>query len=230
MRFTCSRLVGWLAAGLLFNVGISSAAPTEQKPQSKREVYIGFALPYNSMRGDFDGHTILEGTNQTVHIPKIEDNFGYKIVLGLRYSKGFTRFTRDVGEISYIRSTHDVKWTGTKSSADYSVINFDAKSYFFPERRMQPFVLFGVAVWSSVAAKNAVESHYHAHVSEARFGGMGFNAGFGIEYFLHQNIAINGEVILRGIGFSATMDDLDEVIPGFGVTFNVGVNYTLFRW
>ncbi|MBU1937255.1 porin family protein [bacterium] len=228
MNATLSKIIGWLVAVLLLPCSIASAAPPEQTPQGKREFYIGFALPYNSMRGDFDGHTILEGTNQSVHIPKIEDDFGYEIILGLNFSKGFTRLTRDVAEISYIRSTHDVKWTGTKSSAAYSMINFDAKSYFFPERRIQPFFLFGVAVWSSIAAKNAAESY--PYVGEAQFWGQGFHAGFGVAYFVHPRIAISGDVLLRYILFHATMDDIDEEINGVGVSFNAGLTYTVARW
>lgn len=227
MRLTNFITTGVLVVRLVLHSGTIFAASPDVTAHGRGKLYVGFAFPYNALGGGFNGRSVLAGTTQIVHVPKIGSAYGYRAVLGLGFARDSTSPVRETLEISYVQSTHNATWTGARSEADYHTIDLDAKAYFRPNKSLQPFFLFGVSVWSKLAANDAAEAF--PNVGRALFYGQGFNGGFGVAYFVHPRLSISGDVILRYIYLDVANDDIDSPINGFGATYDIGLTYTLFK-
>lgn len=231
MRFTWPKILGiWgLVLILLFGMGsagMGSAVSAEEKYYAKQGTYIGLTLPYNAINGNFDGESFLSRQSEIILVPKVESSFGWGILLGGRRQKW-------AGELSYLRSTHDVTWLGAKGEATYNIVSLDFKRYFLVDGPVQPYFLLGWIPYASFVVKDGSASS-SGDVGDATFTALltGLNLGGGLAFYLHPRVSLNGGIIYRLIlfgdaeGVEGVTAPIEDPLSGSGLNLNVGIAFT----
>ncbi len=192
---------------------------------AKTGFYVGLSLPYNNISGDFNGDTVLVGPSDIIIVPKIEDDYGFGILLGVTSGQG-------AGELSYLRTTHDASFLGGKGEVEYNMVNIDGKYYFLAHARVQPYLLLGLSFpWLIIKDGSASSSA----VGDATFTGIGFNLGTGIAYYLHPRVSINAGINYKPLWYTRAEGvvgegKLEDAIDGSGFNFNVGMTYIFYTF
>lgn len=229
MRFTRWKVIGFLAVVLVFTFGMLFAVPTEAKllfgPNLyiKEGFYLGGMVLYHTIGGDFDGETMLTISDEVFYVPKVEGNYGWGIVVGLRDP----RFEAGLG---FFGSTHDVSFFETEGEADYLHLDLNVKpNFLIADRPIQPYLLLGVGIGSLYVKDGSATTN---DIGDASFRGIGLNVGGGIGYYFHPKVSISGGVLYRLMvytsvtGVTETPRDLADRLGGSGVNFNIGIAYT----
>jgi hypothetical protein len=206
---------------------LSSECRALDGPYAKQGIYFGLTGNYNTVGNDFDGKTVEGSYDEVVAVPKIDNAYGFGVVLGSRKQNGAV-------ELSYVRSQHDSTFSGySLGDVTYNTINLDGKYYFLSNKPVQPFILFGICFpWLKVENSSVSTEDYETLESgDATFYGIGLNLGTGIAYYLNPRIAITGGITYRfnvytGLSGEQTSGDLDESLFGGGANINFGITYT----
>lgn len=231
-----------------------------EKPR-KEKWYVKLLLPYNTIHGDFKGETIQEAPGVLLLVPKIENSHGFGISFGGLIDREISKSIRkgekkakaslleSFGEISYLRSTHDVSFSGGfESKATYNILNADMKVYsYFPkvevkaseleEKRMDEEQLYGFGAIVLIGGNFSwlvVEDYSvtSTAVGDAIFRGLGLNLGGGLVWHLHPNISIDGEAIYRWRWFTAAEGadginrKIEDSLRAHGFNYSAGVRFS----
>lgn len=188
-------------------------------------IYLGIAVPFNKLGGDFDGERVVIdiSVGEAVVIPKIKTQSGLGLTLG-------SRGNPFAGEINYYWSKHDATWLDAKTETDFNIISLDSKLFLVNEQPIQPYLLVGVA-YSWLIVKNASVNYYYSF-DDARINGFGLNIGGGLAIYLGHRLAISAGIIYRYLeystmsGVSKETIELDEPLIGSGVSYNAGISMT----
>lgn len=245
MRFTWSKILGIWGLVLIFTVGMGTAVSAEEKEEkydaslffknpfffAKQGTYIGFTLPYNNIGGDFDGETVLVSFDDIILVPKVEGGLGWGISLGRRGAK-------TAGELSYLRSYHDVTFSTAKGKAILNIVSIDFKYYLVVDKPVQPYLLLGwnPAAWLTVKDGSASVPEFGApEVGDATFTAIfqvkSINLGGGLAYYIDPNLSLNVGIIYRLISFEraegvAFEGPIEDPLDGSGLNFNIGIALT----
>jgi len=190
--------------------------------RAKSGFYIGLSGVHNTVESDdFDGETVLVGPSDIILVPDVDDGTGFKIVLGARSSSS-------AAEISYIKSDHDITFLGASGDGELTLWNLDWKLFFQTKKRVQPFFLLGFN-FSEFTAKDS--SSDGINVGDAKFKGVGLNAGAGLAYYFNPRAAITAGATYRWITYGRAKGivgsgDLPEDIVTKGINFDAGLTYT----
>lgn len=164
---------------------------TSNKMEKHSKMYVGIVLPYQSVKGDFDGETILSNPKgEILIVPKLESKVGSGIVLGIRYPNRSER--DDVIEMSYMWSNHRAKWISAHGDVSNKMFSFDYKPHFHPDKRTQPFLNLGFSFCTLVVKDGA---SLGTRVGDATFRGYRFNIGGGISHSLSKHVLLKGILI-----------------------------------
>ncbi len=215
---------------LLITVIASAVTPT---PKPQKRIYFSLNLPYNSIRGDFNGNMYLNvpTTGEYLMVPKIKDNFGFGATAG--YSQIGINNLGYALEISFYRSRHDYEWLIYRGKATYNMLNFDARGIysFMP---IEPYLVLGLTVpWVNVEDGAGLDNNaQYINPTDARFSGVGLNIGCGIDLFLTPNISFGGSVLYRWVSFTIVNGNsgdikIDKGIQGGGLHFGGAVSINI---
>lgn len=178
---------------------IASAVLAEEKHYAQEGHYIGIAIPYNTVGGDFDGETLLtlQDSDTIAVLPKIESNYGYGILLGVREA-------RTALEFSYLWSNHKGTFQGVESEVEYYLFNIDGKYYFLSDKPIQPYLLGGMTCHRLVVKNGKTTCDISCqtggnYANDAVWQGVGLNLGSGIAFYLHPRWSLSGGIIYRWI-------------------------------
>lgn len=224
---TCSKVVGFLSVLLIFMFGVTFRVSAEEKFYAKEGFYMGITLPYNTIGGDFEGNSMLIGPDEIILVPKVEGDFGWGIALGGRGKKW-------AGELSYLRSTHNVTWLGAQGEAVYNLVTLDFKRYFLVDKSVQPYILLGwiPSAWLTVKDGSA---DVFGRVGDATFieiFSAGLDLGGGLAFYLHPRVAINTGILYRLVYFATAEGvigepgDIEDSLNASGLSYNVGLTFT----
>jgi opacity protein-like surface antigen len=170
---------------------------------AKQGFYLGLAIPYNTIGGDFDGETAFAGASDVIIVPKIDGAFGYGILAGYEANNGLAF------ELSYQGSKHNAKWMGGTGKVDYSVINLDLKYNFDASESTQPYVLVGINIDTLVVKDGS--STFSGQIGDATYTGAGFNLGAGVNQYVNPNVSIG-----LGLTYRLVAYDQAEGVVGKG--------------
>lgn len=230
MRFGLSRVtvvlivVSTLMLGTSFGVSAQEGL-TGPQPFAKQGTYLAITGAYNEIGGDFDGQTVLSAPTEIVLVPEVQGDWGWGISFGGRGQKW-------AGELTYLRSKHDITFLGAKGEAVYNQVSLDFKRYFLVEKRLQPYLLFGWIPYAWLVEKDGSASA--TDVGDATFlcVATGLNLGGGLAFYVHPNVSLHGGVIYRWISFGdakgveGVVRDIEESLDGSGVNYQIGITLT----
>lgn len=167
---------------------------TSNKKETHPKMYVGIVLPYQSIKGDLDGKTVLSNPNgENLIVPELQSDIGTGIVFGTRYPDDSKKNTIEhVTEMSYMWSNHRAKWMGAYGDVSNKVFSFDYRSHFQSDKKTQPFLNLGFAFCTLVVKDGASSG---TKVGDATFNGYRFNIGGGISHSLSKHVLLNGNLI-----------------------------------
>lgn len=221
MKFQIKKLLIIIVLNLFVFV-VTSAVYAQGSEYVKEGTYLGIYLTENQMFGDFDGSPRYYHDyffTEIYDVPYVDDGTGFGVVLGSRGPKGAFEF-------GYQRTMHDTRSAYIdmgESEALYSVIDLNFKIDVFARNRTRPYVLFGFGFpWLTVK-----DGFYDGSYNDETFFGFALNAGTGVAYYLHPQLAVTGGLIYRWNWFSsAEGSSLDENLLEKAFCFNIGIAYT----
>jgi hypothetical protein len=153
---------------------------------AKPGIYITAAVTGSQLLGDLDGNSVLFGPS-TVFLPSMDPGVGFDVGMGFRTME-------DAFEITYDRSEHTGSFGNMSLDSIQETVNFDWRHFFVPDRRLQPFTVFGFNIpWVTIenGAKNAFAT------GDATLYGFGMNLGGGAAYYLTPQLSINFQALMR---------------------------------
>jgi hypothetical protein len=200
----------------------------------KEGAYLGIYFTQVNMSGDFDDTRAYSAPGEILDVPKVNDGTGFGVVLGARASKG-------AFEIGYQRSRHDTSATllgeilgDSDTESTYNVIDFNFKIDVFARNQIRPYILFGFGIPWLTVENGLYEVDYDYDTEEyvystedATFFGFALNAGAGVAYYFHPQLAVTGGLIYRWNWFtSAEGRSLDDNLLEKAFCLNIGIAYT----
>lgn len=163
-------------------------------------MYFSFLVPRHTLEGDFDGLSSYgSGDSFLVVVPKVDPAFGWGICLGFKFR--VASFMCTGLEFGWEESQHNATWNSKKLNLHYGDINMpDLKFHFFPEWRVQPYVLLGMN-----ALLLDMDNGYQTSNSSAKanYSNIGLNTGVGTSIMVNNNISLTGGAIFRYNEFSS---------------------------
>lgn len=219
-----------------------SVSAVTKQPNVQKRYYIGINLPYNTIGGDFSKTSLIEVRDtsnivtEVLMTPELKDGMGFGITAG--YTKvGLNHIGYSV-ELSYHRTSHDYAWSFYTGKATLSVVNFDFKG-LYSLSVVEPYLFLGIAIpWINIENGGGLRANGTYDLdkkTDAKYTGIGFNIGAGIEFFLTPSISFGGRAAYRWIRYSNVTGYSGKVsIQGgvkgsgmhicAGLTFNVPAN------
>jgi len=182
--------------------------------------YMGVGVIHNSIGGDFDGVSFVGGRGVEDAIPKIEDAFGMKFILG---------FQSDIGGIdfNYSRSEHDGDWEGIDMPTVFESYNLDLKALLLKDYyTVRPLLALGFGLNYLTVEDGSYDGFF---VADSTFEGYALRAGGGLQVSLHDQIAIDVMAIYRWEKYDRVEGlvegDLSDDVDSNGATYSAEVKY-----
>lgn len=219
------KTFGLRIAGFLLIMALLFGIQTMVLAQNEELIYIGFSLPYNSVKGDFNGYNYLTGGGENLVLPKIEGEYGFGATVGGNLDGNICI------ELNYNRSVHDTFWDGDYYQATLNIIGCDLKLFLSDSTRnsAKPYFILGAGIPSLVVKNGASRDLWRGN---ATFTGFSYDLGGGMELRFDRHLAFTGEIIYRRIIFD-TAETPDLLLPiqgqlsGSGVNYRMGITYYL---
>jgi len=194
--------------------------PNTGEGQSNDGFYIGFGVTHVSIGGDFDGVSFVAGGGIVDAMPKIEDAFGIKYIIG---------FQSDIGSIdfNYSRSEHDGNWEGLDMSTVFETFNFDLKALLLKDYyTVRPLLALGFGFNYLTVEDGSTDGFF---VADATFEGYALRVGGGLEVSLHDQVSIDVMGLYRWEKYDKVeglvAGDLPDEIDSNGATYSAEVKF-----
>lgn len=198
--------LGWFFTGISTLQGqIQEGANVPVHPLNSN-FYISLSGSYQSLGGDFDGETILSGTQDIFLVPEVEAALGIGGKLGFR--------TDQVGlELSFHRGKHDASWVGAGGEAILTLWSLNLQYYFFDEKALQPFLQVGWSPVTALRVRDAAAQVTTMEISDAIFiSKLGnFNAGAGVAYYVSPKIFLYLTALYYRLGYGSIESEAERV-------------------
>ncbi|MCU0915162.1 MAG: porin family protein [Planctomycetes bacterium] len=217
-----------LGLGLSLSVALASPLGAEEETLGyvKPGFYVGAALIYNNVSGDFDDTQTLETPAGLIDMPEVDNGPGFGVLLGHRWGRVSL-------ELGYQRTSHDTRTSHatfqdlgrTTSDAAYNVVDLNVKIDVFAWNRLRPYILFGAGVpWLTIDEDKLNNDNEFEDVT---FVGYCLNLGGGVAYYFRPQWAVTAGGIYRWNWFTSAGDGgLDEDPAAEVFSLTVGVAYT----
>jgi len=202
--------------------GAHASSPAVAAAPAKDGFYLaGFAARSQVSSSDLDGSTVLTDGSGVILLPELDDGDGFGFAVGARTGS-------NAWELSYVRTDHDVQFLGASGEAQFCTFNLDFKHYFRTEHKLQPNLLFGLAIPTLTVEDGASDG---VTVDDGEFIGIGLNLGAGLSYFFNPHVGLVSQLVYRyadltsaeGGGMSGTIEDGVDVS---GLDLRLGLSFT----
>lgn len=196
-------------------------AGSDAEPAGPKDgVYLSLAGVAATVSGDFDGTSFVAGGGSAEVLPDLDTGKGWSLALGTR--KGPLAL-----EIGYEQSQFDGTFAGVPMEASLSAIDMDMKVQLFSKARVQPHLLFGLAIpWINVDGGSFGSGNRRA---DATFSGIGARVGAGLGFYPDPHFGVFVQGGYRWSSFSRVSGiasgDLAESVDGSGEFLALGVTY-----
>ena len=207
LRITRSILSGLFFASIAFTSPVFAV------------VTFSIGIPNVEIGSDMDGASSVGGGGSAEILPQQENARGLKIGIG-SYVDGVAF------EGAIVKTDHDGQWLGIPTTSEYQSINLDYKVEVFGEDKFHGVLLLGVG-FTSVKVING--STNGIDVQDAKFKGLDFRVGLGLNYRLTDNLLLEINAVKRNGSYN-TVDgivsgSISDDVSGDGVTTLIELKY-----
>lgn len=176
--------------------------------EAKKGFYMGLGAAYNTIQGDFDGASGLQGGTEIIILPDIDNAVGIDLLAGFGINDSWAI------ELNLMSSGHSGTWAGLKGDVSYVSFSINGKYSFAPSNTIQPYLLFGIS-GNALLIENGATDTFTSEVADATLSGSGLNLGVGIDDYLSPNVSLTLGFLYRyvdydeaeGVHQSGTIDD-----------------------
>ena len=191
--------------------------------------YLGFAVPYNSVGGDFQGDSFYRSSFDNILVPKISSGLGWGVYWGQHVLPNLD------WELSYLQTNHDGTFDFAfpvfpSKDVTYSMLNFDLK-YVVKTEGIPVFFQVGYGT-RDITIKGGAVNNSGTPIDDASYFGNGWNFGIGLNHALKENFIFTASAVYR----TATFDDAKgsanrstlanpSSLNGSGMGFVAGIAY-----
>ena len=186
--------------------------------------YLGFAVPYNSVGGDFKGDDAYTNSVEGILVPKVSSGLGWGVYWGQHVIPNLD------WELSYLQTNHDGTFVAVfpKKDVTYSLLNFDLK-YFVTTESTPVYVQAGYGTRDITLKGGAINNSLNP-IGDVSYLGSGWNFGVGLNHSLNENLVFTASVIYRTASFDRAKGTtgtgkLPDSLDGGGVGLTFGIAY-----
>lgn len=188
--------------------------------------YLGLAVPYNSVGGDFKGDRFYRSSVDNILVPKVSSGLGWGAYWGQHVMPNLD------WELSYLQTNHDGTFVFVFPAKDvtYSMLNFDLK-YFVKTEGTPVFIQAGYGT-REITLKGGSVTNSGNPIGDASYSGNGWNFGIGMNHSLNENFIFTASAVYRTASFdggkgAAGRSKLSNPssLDGGGIGFVVGIAY-----
>jgi len=170
----------------------ASAAPDWEPPASEpRGFFLSLSGQEFNLQGDLSGDLTLWHFEKAFFVPKLSQDFGLAVGLGIRRRSGLWEF-------NVAHSSHQALWGGTASRASLYVLEVNGWGFPWKNSVLQAYYLLGLC-FPLLTVQNG--ARMAGSVYDATYTGLGINLGAGLLLNLGQRVFISGGVKHRFLGF-----------------------------
>ena len=179
----------------IFLIAIVMTLSAALDAEAKQGFYIGIGTAYNTISGDFDGSSALQGANEVIGLPLIKNAFGIDLLAGWGINDAWAI------ELNLMASTHKGSGAGLNGDINYASFSINGKYNFLITHRAQPFIFFGLSS-NTLLIKNGAIDLGTGQVADAKFSGSGFNLGFGLDAYFTPNLSLSPGLLYRYVDYT----------------------------
>ncbi len=173
------------AAALLFMPASVRAQP---------RFYVGLALPYTTIDGDFDGQSALVSSSGAIVLPNIDPAIGFGLFAGFGPTPALAF------ELGIQESSHDGHWAGLDFTVRLREIQLDVRVNLVSGSATQPYVLAGLVIDRLVIDNGSTNGF---EVGDGSLRGVGQHLGIGLDQFVTDHFSIGGRLVYRILDYSS---------------------------
>jgi opacity protein-like surface antigen len=176
----------------------AKAVPASAGFRAKEGYFVGGMAAAATMEDDdLDGTTALVSPsgNEAAVAPDLGGGYGWGISIGYRGETDSLQYTYNVTE-------HDSESTLTSGDDLLKCYSLDFKHHFNVDGRFQPFLMLGVTVPRLTVEDGSIDTGTLTSNGNAKFQGLGLNAGGGAALYVSSRIALFGEAFYRWAYFN----------------------------
>jgi len=180
---------------IVFLIALVMVLTVTSKAEAKKGFYIGAGATYNTINGDFDGHSGLEGGTEVIIMPDINNAFGFDVLGGYGISDHWAI------ELNFMSSGHRGTWETFSGDVSYSSFSVNGKYSLATSGTVQPYLLFGVS-YNGLMIKQGAADLFTGETGDATFTGPGLNFGTGVDIYVSPNLSLTPGVMFRYVDYT----------------------------
>ncbi len=207
--------------------------------------YLGVFSTQVHMSGDFNGKGGYDDMGEILGVPDVDNDTGFGFVLGARGAGvalewGFQRSNHETSSLLLQPGyTTEGPVFFDQSEASYNVIDMNLKIDVFTQKRIRPYILFGIGYsWLTIennlfdytedlwSVEPGDEDELKGTFDDTTFGAFNLNLGCGVAYYFHPQWAVTTGVIYRWNRFEPWEVFLDDALSEKVFSLNIGIAYT----
>jgi len=191
--------------------------------EAKKGFYLGLGAAYNTIQGDFNGTSALQGGSEIIILPAIDNAVGVDLTVGIGITDAWAV------ELNWLGSDHTGTWAGLQGNVSFFSFSVNGKYNFQSSTTVQPYLLFGVS-GNALQIYNGAQNTFTGQVGDATLSGTGFNLGAGVDHYLSPRLSLNLGVLYRYIAYNQA-DGIDnsgsisDTVNGSGYSFLLSTVY-----
>lgn len=222
------RVFSVLFAALLWPLSSAPAVSTQPDTDHDQSAFtftrfVVVSFGEQSIGGGFQGTKVVTSVKGAFSVPKIADGTGFGITLGLRNAL--------VGiEGGYHQSSHTLQWSDIAGEGDLRSAEVNGNVYAPAVGPVSIFLSGGMSMeWLSV--DNGYCSDSTGRECTARFEGVGFSVGPGLNLQMPGSFFLTSRLVYRQINFDtiesveAGEGTLPYAVEGDGWTWSTGIGF-----
>jgi opacity protein-like surface antigen len=191
--------------------------------EAKKGFSMGIGAAYNTIEGDFDGRTGLQGGTEIIILPDVKNAVGIDILAAYGITDEWAV------ELNLMSSGHNGSWQGMTGDVSYTSFSINGKYSVPSSTAVHPYLLFGISN-NVLLIKNGSADLFTGEVGDATLTGTGINLGTGIDYYFDPKVSLNLGIMYRYVDYTSAegvhhSGSVEDGVDGSGVSFLVTTEY-----
>jgi opacity protein-like surface antigen len=214
----------WMKRAIVFSLAAVIVVLTmSPEAEAKKGFSIGLGAAYNTIQGDFDGMTGLQGGTEVIILPDVNNAVGIDILAAYGITDEWAI------ELNLMSSGHNGSWQGMTGDVSYTSFSINGKYSVPSPTAVHPYLLFGISN-NVLLIKNGSADLFTGEVGDATLTGTGINLGTGIDYYFDPKVSLNLGIMYRYVDYTSAegvhgSGTIEDGVSGNGFSFLVTTAY-----
>jgi hypothetical protein len=155
--------------------------------------YLGLSADYIMLKGSFDGKSFFQTDSEIILVPALKPSPGFGAFFGIKMSRTAIDFAYHFSKMDY--TTMEEGFSG--KSTTHLIRYLGVKRYFrtSDKKKLKPYMDLDLSVSFSNFEKISYLHGDKSQFGSAKYGGVIFGVGMGVQIILSNKLALNFEVL-----------------------------------